>query len=92
VCGAGDTVIATIAAAVVAGLPYDDAVFLASVAAGEVVAREGMVAVTPADLLRSLESMEQSDPTPVTFGLRTADKYLPERLASDAQGALHIAV
>lgn len=50
VTGAGDTVIATVAAALVAGVGLDDAVRLANTAAGIVVQKLGAAAVTTAEL------------------------------------------
>jgi D-beta-D-heptose 7-phosphate kinase/D-beta-D-heptose 1-phosphate adenosyltransferase len=55
VTGAGDTVIATIAAAVAAGAPMADAARLANLAAGRVVAKFGAAAVTPDELLAAVD-------------------------------------
>ncbi len=54
VTGAGDTVIATLAFALAAGAGLEDAMQLATAAAGVVVQRFGVVAVTPADVERAL--------------------------------------
>lgn len=54
VTGAGDTVIATLAAAIAAGLSMADAAALANVAASIVVGRIGVAQVTPADLKSAL--------------------------------------
>jgi D-beta-D-heptose 7-phosphate kinase/D-beta-D-heptose 1-phosphate adenosyltransferase len=51
VTGAGDTVIATVAAALAAGEDLSDAVRLANIAAGIVVGKLGTASVTPAELL-----------------------------------------
>ncbi|HKJ71188.1 MAG TPA: bifunctional D-glycero-beta-D-manno-heptose-7-phosphate kinase/D-glycero-beta-D-manno-heptose 1-phosphate adenylyltransferase HldE [Gammaproteobacteria bacterium] len=53
VTGAGDTVIATLAAALAAGEDWEPAVALANLAAGVVVGRLGTVSVTPAELRRA---------------------------------------
>ncbi|MGH7442534.1 MAG: D-glycero-beta-D-manno-heptose-7-phosphate kinase [bacterium] len=54
VTGAGDTVIATLALALAAGMPATDACFLANAAAGIVVGEVGVAVVTPEGLERSL--------------------------------------
>lgn len=51
VSGAGDTVIATLTAALTSGLSAEDAAKLANLAAGVVVSRLGTATVTPEDLL-----------------------------------------
>ncbi len=51
VSGAGDTVIATFAAAVAAGADWKDAAMLANAAAGHVVAKVGTATVTPTEIL-----------------------------------------
>lgn len=56
VSGAGDTVIATLAAGLIHGLNPHDALQLANIAAGIVVAKVGTVPVTQAELLRALVS------------------------------------
>lgn len=64
VSGAGDTVIATLAAGLVAGLGRDDALHLANLAAGIVVGKVGTVPVTAVELLKELtteEVREQAD-------------------------------
>jgi D-beta-D-heptose 7-phosphate kinase/D-beta-D-heptose 1-phosphate adenosyltransferase len=53
VTGAGDTVIATLAAALAGGEAWEHAVALANLAAGVVVGRLGTVSVTPAELRRA---------------------------------------
>lgn len=54
VSGAGDTVIATLAAGLVNGLNPHDALQLANIAAGIVVGKVGTVPVTQAELLKAL--------------------------------------
>ncbi|MES2012232.1 MAG: D-glycero-beta-D-manno-heptose-7-phosphate kinase [Pseudomonadota bacterium] len=56
VSGAGDTVIATLAAGLVHGLNAHDALQLANIAAGVVVAKVGTVPVKQAELLKALIS------------------------------------
>ena len=54
VTGAGDTVVATLAAALAVGAPLADAVRLANVAAGIVVAKPGTATVRPQELTHAL--------------------------------------
>ena len=54
VSGAGDTVIATLALSLASGLPIEDAVPLANIAAGIVVSKVGTVPITRDELLNSL--------------------------------------
>ncbi|MGZ8982919.1 MAG: D-glycero-beta-D-manno-heptose-7-phosphate kinase [Methylotenera sp.] len=64
VSGAGDTVIATLAAGLVHGLTAHDALQLANIAAGIVVGKVGTVPVTQAELLKALvseDSQSQAD-------------------------------
>jgi len=64
VSGAGDTVIATLAAGMVHGLNAHDALQLANIAAGIVVGKVGTVPVTQAELLKALvteNSLSQAD-------------------------------
>jgi D-beta-D-heptose 7-phosphate kinase / D-beta-D-heptose 1-phosphate adenosyltransferase len=64
VSGAGDTVIATLAAGMMAGLPHRDALHLANLAAGIVVGKVGTVAVSREELLAELlaeDVHEQAD-------------------------------
>ena len=56
VTGAGDTVIATLALALAAGAILVEAAWLANEAAGIAVAKFGPAVVTPAELLRALET------------------------------------
>ncbi|HEX4871813.1 MAG TPA: bifunctional D-glycero-beta-D-manno-heptose-7-phosphate kinase/D-glycero-beta-D-manno-heptose 1-phosphate adenylyltransferase HldE [Nevskiaceae bacterium] len=55
VTGAGDTVIATLAAALAAGSPLEQAVWLANAAAGVVVGKVGTATVSPAELAATLQ-------------------------------------
>lgn len=64
VSGAGDTVIATLAAGMVAGLSHYDALHLANLAAGVVVGKTGTVPINRDDLLAELTNediREQAD-------------------------------
>ncbi len=73
VSGAGDTVIATVAAAMAGGLKVETAVDLANLAAGVVVGKVGTVAIAAHELVAAL--------TP-SSGVRGAEKVLDgERLA-----------
>ena len=60
VSGAGDTTIATLAAATAAGASVRDAMALANVAAGIVVGKVGTAVVTPEEILRNLLRKEAS--------------------------------
>jgi D-beta-D-heptose 7-phosphate kinase/D-beta-D-heptose 1-phosphate adenosyltransferase len=55
VTGAGDTVIATLAAAIAVGTPYEDAVRLANTAAGIAVSKLGSATVSVPELRRALQ-------------------------------------
>jgi rfaE bifunctional protein kinase chain/domain len=55
VTGAGDTVVAVLAVGLAAGLPLDDAMQIANLAAGIAVGRRGTAAVSAHDLLAALE-------------------------------------
>ena len=55
VSGAGDTVVATLTAALAAGVPAEAAIHLANVAAGLVVAKLGTATVTRAELATALD-------------------------------------
>jgi D-beta-D-heptose 7-phosphate kinase/D-beta-D-heptose 1-phosphate adenosyltransferase len=78
VSGAGDTVIATLAAGLVAGLERHEALHLANLAAGIVVGKIGTVAIKREELLGELLSEEVRE---------QADKIcsLPQLLARTAQ-------
>ncbi len=60
VTGAGDTVIATLAFALAAGAQLEQAMRLATAAAGIVVQRFGVVAVTPGEIERALSGSGRS--------------------------------
>lgn len=62
VTGAGDTVIALLAAAIAAGMSIMDAAGLANMAAGLVVAKLGAGSVTPAELRAALRQRESWSP------------------------------
>ncbi len=55
VTGAGDTVVATLAIALAAGISLEDAVTLSSAAAGVVVSKEGTASVSPDELREALD-------------------------------------
>ncbi|HHQ15111.1 MAG TPA: bifunctional D-glycero-beta-D-manno-heptose-7-phosphate kinase/D-glycero-beta-D-manno-heptose 1-phosphate adenylyltransferase HldE [Chromatiales bacterium] len=59
VTGAGDTVIATLAAGVAAGMELDSAAALANLAAGLVVRKIGVASVTPSELRLALHQSGQ---------------------------------
>ena len=58
VCGAGDTVIAMLTAALAAGATLDQAATLANLAAGVVVGKVGVATATPAEILAQLHSVQ----------------------------------
>jgi D-beta-D-heptose 7-phosphate kinase/D-beta-D-heptose 1-phosphate adenosyltransferase len=58
VTGAGDTVIATLAAAVGAGLPLPEAVAMSNIAAGIVVGKLGTAAVSAGELRRAINRLQ----------------------------------
>jgi len=60
VSGAGDTVVATVAAALAAGIPIAEAAQLANVAAGIVVGKVGTAVAYPDDMLASLHRQDLS--------------------------------
>ncbi len=60
VTGAGDTVIAVIAASLAAGQTLQDSVAVANVAAGLVVRKVGSATVSPAELRRKLQALSAS--------------------------------
>jgi D-beta-D-heptose 7-phosphate kinase/D-beta-D-heptose 1-phosphate adenosyltransferase len=59
VTGAGDTVIATMAAGMAAGMPLAEAAALANLAAGLVVRKIGVASVTPSELRLSMHEQGQ---------------------------------
>jgi D-beta-D-heptose 7-phosphate kinase/D-beta-D-heptose 1-phosphate adenosyltransferase len=56
VSGAGDTVVATVAASVAYGLAWDDAIRLANIAAGVTVGKTGTVPITRGELVDALRT------------------------------------
>lgn len=74
VSGAGDTVIATLAAGLVHGLTPHDALQLANIAAAIVVGKVGTVPVTQAELLKALVSEDgQSQADKICDGAQLAE-------------------
>lgn len=78
VTGAGDTVIATLAAALAKGCSMADSVYLANVAAGLVVRKLGAASVSPAELRRELQQLTDSH-----LGVLTEDEAF--RAVQDAK-------
>jgi len=76
VSGAGDTVIATLAAALGAGAPLCDAAQLANVAAGTVVSKVGTAAVYPEELTQALRHQDLSHAEAKTVDLRVATEMV----------------
>ncbi|WP_010583213.1 D-glycero-beta-D-manno-heptose-7-phosphate kinase [Schlesneria paludicola] len=68
VSGAGDTVIATLAAAIAVGIPLADAAYMANRAAAVVVAKVGTATISAAELVRALrvEDVSQAEEKIVT--------------------------
>ena len=60
VTGAGDTVISTLATALAAGKPLDEACALANAAAGIVVGKLGTSTVSPVELARAIYGAQES--------------------------------
>ena len=56
VTGAGDTVAAVVACGLCVGMPYDRIMKLANVAAGVKVQKRGVAAITPAEIMATIES------------------------------------
>ena len=65
VSGAGDTVIASVAAGMLGDLDYTDMLHMANLAAGYVVGRAGTVAIEQAALMWTLRTEDHSAPTTV---------------------------
>jgi D-beta-D-heptose 7-phosphate kinase/D-beta-D-heptose 1-phosphate adenosyltransferase len=78
VSGAGDTVIATVAAGLAAGLPLLDAVRIANCAAGIVVGKAGTAVAYPAEIRMALERQE----------LRAAEEKFASREGAVERAAL----
>ena len=72
VSGAGDTVIAVLAAAVGAGVPLLKAAELANVAAGVVVGKVGTAVVHPEELIQALHHQELSSAETKVLSLQSA--------------------
>ncbi len=66
VTGAGDTVIATLAAAIAAGAPLIQATQLANIAAGIVVSKLGTASVTAKELAQTIEIKKSAHPCILT--------------------------
>ena len=60
VSGAGDTVIAVIAAGIVGGLNLQDTIHLANIAAGIVVVRVGIYAIITGDLIKAISAKNKA--------------------------------
>jgi D-beta-D-heptose 7-phosphate kinase/D-beta-D-heptose 1-phosphate adenosyltransferase len=60
VTGAGDTVIATLGAAIAAGDSWHDAMILANLAAGEVIKKVGASAISPMELSHAVSKRQNS--------------------------------
>ncbi len=86
VTGAGDTVIAVLAAALASGLAIPDATRLANIAAGVVVGKLGAATVTPGDLRSALHGERARQ-----RGVITLDSLLPLLAAARAQGETLVA-
>jgi D-beta-D-heptose 7-phosphate kinase/D-beta-D-heptose 1-phosphate adenosyltransferase len=59
VTGAGDTVIAAMAVAIASGMDWEEAAYMANVAAGIVVGKLGAATVSVPELRRALDAMEE---------------------------------
>jgi D-beta-D-heptose 7-phosphate kinase/D-beta-D-heptose 1-phosphate adenosyltransferase len=66
VTGAGDTVVATLSAALAAGLALEDAVRLANAAAGVAVTKPGTATVSPAELGQAVGALATANVMPAT--------------------------
>lgn len=82
VTGAGDTVVATLGAALGAGVPLPDAVALSNVAAGVVVGKLGTATVTMPELVSVLKSEGRSTPS----GYCEADELIALVQGAKAKG------
>ncbi|MDP6953959.1 MAG: D-glycero-beta-D-manno-heptose 1-phosphate adenylyltransferase, partial [Alphaproteobacteria bacterium] len=76
VSGAGDTVVATFAAAVACGLPAEEAASLANIAAGIVVGKVGTAVVTAGDLEAALRHGDMLDSESKILAADRADERL----------------
>ncbi len=82
VTGAGDTVVATLGAALGAGMSLKDAVVLSNIAAGIVVAKLGTATVTPAELEQALHASTAGSQQ----GQCTEDEVAMRMAAAHARG------
>ena len=79
VTGAGDTVIATLAAGIGAGMTVQDAASLANLAAGLVVGKIGVASVTPSELRLALHELGQG-------GRGLLDRAEARQVAAESRG------
>jgi D-beta-D-heptose 7-phosphate kinase/D-beta-D-heptose 1-phosphate adenosyltransferase len=77
VSGAGDTALAALSLAMAAGMPLDDAMALADLAAGVAVSKAGTAVVTPADIYADM----RGDDAPPTW--RVVTRQQVARIAQD---------
>ena len=79
VSGAGDTVVATLAALLAAGVDFEQAVRIANAAASVVVGKRGTAVVTPAELrARILPSAALASEEKIVFDWNVADERVRE--------------
>jgi D-beta-D-heptose 7-phosphate kinase/D-beta-D-heptose 1-phosphate adenosyltransferase len=83
VTGAGDTVVATLGAALAAGLPMHEAVMLSNIAAGIVVAKLGTATVTVGELRSALHTDPRDERA---YGFIPEQRLISEVLAARALG------
>lgn len=76
VSGAGDTVVATLAAALVGGVSLSEAAYLANTAAGIVVGKVGTAVVHPADLVAALHERDLLASTDRIVALEEANEAI----------------
>ena len=78
VSGAGDTVIATLAAGMVAGLDRDDALNLANLAAGVVVGKVGTTPIRPDELLDALLIERLAEQSQKIYALEALERQVAD--------------
>ena len=83
VSGAGDTVIATLASSLAAGLPLHDAIQLANLAAGIVVGKLGTVPVTREELVAALAVEQGQDYNKICSGQELLNRVAQWRVAGE---------
>jgi D-beta-D-heptose 7-phosphate kinase / D-beta-D-heptose 1-phosphate adenosyltransferase len=83
VSGAGDTVIATLAASMAAGLPLHDAMQLANLAAGIVIGKLGTVPVTREELVAALAVEQAQDYNKICSGQELLNRIAQWRIAGE---------